>query len=301
MDPRAPTLDQLQIFLAVVDTGSFAAAARRLGRATSVISYAMTNLEAQLGLPLFARGGTKTPQLTEAGRAVLADARGVDHAVGELLARARGLTSGLEAEVGLVVDVMLPTARFTAALEAFNATYPTVTLRLHVEALGAATQLVLDGRADLGIAGPVATTGSALDTRIIGKVQLIPVAAPHHPLARTARLTMATARKHIQLVLTDRSELTRGQQFGVFAPRQWLLADLGAKHALLRAGLGWGSMPESMVAEDLANGRLKRLPLDAWEGIAYPLLAVHRADRPLGPAACWLRDRLAAELAATPA
>jgi len=54
MEPKPPTLDQIAVFLAIVETGSFAAAARKLGRATSVISYAITNLEAQLGVTLFA-------------------------------------------------------------------------------------------------------------------------------------------------------------------------------------------------------------------------------------------------------
>jgi DNA-binding transcriptional LysR family regulator len=48
-DPGTPTLDQLRAFLTVVDVGSFAGAARRLGRATSVISYSIANLEVQLG------------------------------------------------------------------------------------------------------------------------------------------------------------------------------------------------------------------------------------------------------------
>ena len=52
-DPGTPTLDQLQILLCVVDTGSFAAAARRLNRATSAITYAIDNLEFQLGLSIF--------------------------------------------------------------------------------------------------------------------------------------------------------------------------------------------------------------------------------------------------------
>lgn len=292
MEPKPPTLDQLQIFLAIVETGSFAAAARRLGRATSVISYAIANLEAQLGLELFDRGAAKTPQLTEAGRAVLADARSIALGVGELLARARGLGAGLEAEVALVVDVMLPASSFVAAVEAFQTEFPTVSLRLYVEGLGAATQLVLDGNADIGITGPVAHHVDELEVRQLGAIRLVPVAAPHHPLAQIQRVTLATARKHIQLVLTDRSELTKGQDFGVIAFRSWRLADLGAKHALLLAGIGWGSMPEAMVADDLATGRLKRLGLDAWDNVAYPLQAVHRSDRALGPAARWLLERL---------
>ena len=76
-NPGTPTFDQLRIFLAIVDTGSFAAAGRRLGRAVSVISYGIANLEAQLGLTLFEREGTRKPQLTVAGRALLAEARAI--------------------------------------------------------------------------------------------------------------------------------------------------------------------------------------------------------------------------------
>jgi DNA-binding transcriptional LysR family regulator len=60
-EPGTPTLDQLQVFLAVVDVGSFAGAARRLGRATSVVSYSIANLEAQLGVSLFDRQSTRKP------------------------------------------------------------------------------------------------------------------------------------------------------------------------------------------------------------------------------------------------
>src|SRR5262245_15029099 len=69
-----PTIDQLTVFLAVVDAGSFAAAGRRLGRATSAISYTIANLEGQLGVALFDRQQTRKPVLTEAGQAVLSKA-----------------------------------------------------------------------------------------------------------------------------------------------------------------------------------------------------------------------------------
>ena len=62
-----------------------------------------------------------------------------------LLAKARGLIAGLEAEVAIVVDVMLPIQRLVEVLDAFRAAFPTVALRLYVEALGAVAQLVLDG------------------------------------------------------------------------------------------------------------------------------------------------------------
>jgi hypothetical protein len=60
-----PSLDQLQVFLTVVETGSFAAAGRRLSRATSAVSYTIANLEMQLGIALFDREGTRKPVLTK--------------------------------------------------------------------------------------------------------------------------------------------------------------------------------------------------------------------------------------------
>src|SRR5438309_8177420 len=56
--------------------------------------------------------------------------------------------------------------------------------------------------------------------------------------------------QHRQLVLTDRSELSQGKEFGVFSANTWRLADLGAKHAFLRAGLGWGGMPVDARSEE---------------------------------------------------
>ena len=62
-DPGIPTFDQLQIFLAVVESGTFAGAGRKLNRATSVISYGISNLEAQLGIELFDREATRRPAI----------------------------------------------------------------------------------------------------------------------------------------------------------------------------------------------------------------------------------------------
>jgi DNA-binding transcriptional LysR family regulator len=291
--PRAPTLDQLRVFLAIVEAGSFVGAARRLGRATSVVSYAIANLEAQLGLQLFDRVSTRKPQLTDAGGAILSDSRTIAMGLDGLLAKARGLIGGLEAEVALVVDVMLPTHLLVEVLDAFRAAFPTVSLRLYVEALGAVAQLVLDRVASMGVSGPLSVRLDGLEQNPIGMVKLIPVAAPSHPLSRhKGPLPTSTARAHIQLVLTDRSPLTEGQEFSVIAVRTWRLADLGAKHALLLAGVGWGSMPEVMVREDLAAGRLVRLALDAWDDSLYPLQSLHRTDSPPGPAARWLIERL---------
>jgi DNA-binding transcriptional LysR family regulator len=280
------------VLTAVAEAGSFSAAARRLKRAQSVVSYTIANLEAQLGLELFQRG-QRRPELTEAGRAILADARRVGILVDELRARAAGLTRGLEAEVSLAVDVMFPVARLVAVLDAFARAFPTVGLRLRIEALGGVVELVNEQVCGLGISAGIATLFDSLARTPLCDVELISVAAPGHELAGLpGPIPVPMLRDHIQLVLSDRSRLTEGQEFGVLSLRTWRLADLGAKHALLLAGLGWGNMPRTMVEEDLRAGRLVHLPLAEGETRAFPLFLVHRTDSPPGPAGRWLAERL---------
>ncbi|WP_207458245.1 LysR family transcriptional regulator [Azospirillum sp. SYSU D00513] len=293
-NPGTPTFDQLRVFLTVVDVGSFAGAARRLGRATSVISYSITNLEAQLGVSLFDRGTTKKPRLTEAGRAVLSEARSIANGMGSLRAKVRGLARGLEAEVHLALDVMLPAWRVVDALKAFREAFPTVTLRLYVDALGAVTQMVLNRTATVGVSGPLDVEIDGIERIGVGFVDLVPVAAPGHPLA-AGRNAPGAGRDHVQLVLTDRSTLTQGWEFAVIGTRTWRLADLGSKHMLLKEGIGWGNMPLPMIQDDLDAGRLVRLDMPDCKGGPYRLQAVHRTDTPPGPAASYLISRFEAQ------
>jgi DNA-binding transcriptional LysR family regulator len=293
-EPGIPTFDQLRIFLTVVETGSFAAAGRKLNRATSVISYGVANLEAQLGVELFDRESTRRPRLTEAGRAVLAEAGHIAHGMDGLRAKVKGMLAGLEPEVRLAVDVMVPSRRLGELLRAFSEKFPTVALRLSVEALGAVAGLVLDRHAALGISGPLAAERAELERISVGAVELVPVAAPGHPLARIETLAPGAGRDHVQLVLTDRSTLSEGRDFGVVSGRTWRLADLGSKHSLLREGIGWGNMPLEMVEPDLASGRLVRLDMPDDPGGIIPLSAIYRRDAPPGPAGTWLLQQFSA-------
>lgn len=290
-EPGTPTFDQLKIFLTVVETGSFAAAGRALNRATSAISYGIDNLEAQLGVPLFERHGTRKPRLTVAGGAVLAEARTIGLGIDALRAKVKGLLEGLEAQVDLAIDVMLPSKWLGQTLGEFYQKFPTVALNLHVEALGAVTALVLDRKAMIGISGPLGEEVPGIEKVIMGSVPLIPVAAPHHPLALAKSLRPGMGRDHVQLVLTDRSPLTEGREFAVISPHTWRLADLGAKLALLREGIGWGNMPRPMIEADLAAGTLVELKMPDNTGTDYPLSCIYRSDTPPGPAASWLLER----------
>lgn len=293
-NPGTPTFDQLRIFLAIVDTGSFAAAGRKLNRAVSVISYGIANLEAQLGLSLFDREGTRKPQLTVAGRALLAEARSIAGGMDGLRAKVKGLLDGLEAEVDLAVDVMLPAEALGRVLRAFALEFPTVQLRLHVEALGSVTAMVLDGQAIVGISGPLALGVEGIDSMTAGSVEMVPVAAPDHPLGRMGHIPPGAVRDHTQLVLSDRSRYTEGRDFAVVSPKTWRLSDLSAKHALLREGVGWGNMPLPMIEGDLVTGALVRLVIPDHPSETYRFAGIWRRDTPPGPAASWLLEQLVA-------
>jgi DNA-binding transcriptional LysR family regulator len=145
--------------------------------------------------------------------------------------------SGLEAAVTLVVDVMLPTSRLVDAVQAFEAKFPTVTLRLHVEALGAVAQLVLAGIASIGVGGVQHTSTPGIEQCQVGDVELIPVAAPQHPLARNPPKLPGEARRYRQLILTVRSPFTEGQDVGVLGAETWRLADLGADRGPTETGI----------------------------------------------------------------
>src|SRR5476649_62168 len=256
------SFDQLRAFIGSVDEGSFSAAARKLRRAQSVVSELVSSLEGQIGVPLFDRSG-RYPRLTPEGAVLLADARSIASGVDGMKARAKGMASGLEPELSVVVDVLFPIAAITEAAKEFREKFPGTPLRLYVEALGAAYQPVLDGIAGFGIVGSLPLMPSGLTAERLMGVTMVMVAARAHPLAKyQGIIPKSELAKHVQLVLTDRSSLSKGREFGVMSPSTWRLADLFAKHAFLLGGLGWGGMPMHVVQDDLSSGRLVELSIE---------------------------------------
>lgn len=289
----AITLDQLRTFIAVVDEGSFSAAGRKLQRVQSAVSHAMANLETQLGVRIWDRT-TKIPTLTPEGKVLLGSARRICADVDALKSVAEGLVGGLEASVSLALDVILPVRAVVSMCREFAAKFPTVELRLHTEALSAVSTLVLDGTCQIGVIGPAAHA-QGLERQHFTSVQLITVVAKDHPLAaRTGRIPTPVLSEHVNIVLSERSSQRQTPDQGVLSSRTWRVADLGTKHALLLGGLGWGNMPEHMVREDIARGRLVRIRPAAWSDDQWnlSLSVVHRPELSMGPATRWILERL---------
>ncbi|WP_075257923.1 LysR family transcriptional regulator [Herbaspirillum camelliae] len=290
------SLDQLRTFIAAVDHGSFSAAGRALGRAQSVVSQAIGNLEGQLGVMLFQRIG-RYPQLTIEGTHLVADARRIVTGADGLKAKARSFVSGLEPELSIVVDVMFPQACLTHALSSFKQRFPSTPLRLYVEALGAVAQMVIEGRCSLGITGTLPYPPPTLMAERLFSERMMTVVAPGSPLSgRTGPVPLKDLMVETQLVLTDRSSLTDGTDYGVQGSNIWRLADLGAKHAFLLAGLGWGHMPRWLVLDDLKEGRLESIELEGPAAGIMPFQAVYRAGQLPGLAGRWLLERFCTEM-----
>lgn len=291
------SLDQLRTFVAAVDHGSFSAAGRALGRAQSVVSKTIGNLEGQLGVSLFERAG-RFPRPTSEGASLLVDARRIVTGADGMKAKARSFASGLESELGIVVDVMFPQSCLTHALAGFKQRFPGTPLRLNVEALGAVAEMVVEGRCSLGITGTLPFPPATLTTERLFSERMMTVVAPASPLAgRTGPVHLKDLMDEVQLVLTDRSSITDGIDYGVQGQNVWRLADLGTKHAFLLAGLGWGHMPHWLVADDLKAGRLECIELEGPAAGVMPFQAVYLNGQLPGPAGRWLLERFSKDVA----
>jgi DNA-binding transcriptional LysR family regulator len=128
----------------------------------------------------------------------------------------------LEAELTIVLDSMFPMPAVVKVLRAFTAKLPTVPPRVYVQSLGASAELVLDGTCMIGLLRLFFSDIALLKRFALLTIDLIPVVAPDHPLAALEG-PIDTHVLDRQLVLTDRSSLTAGRDYGVLSGRVWRL------------------------------------------------------------------------------
>jgi DNA-binding transcriptional LysR family regulator len=284
----ALTLDQMRVLVAVADAGSFSAAARKLGRVQSAISQSIQTLEMTLGLTLFDRSG-KTPTLTDAGRALVGDARALIAGAQAIRARAESMAQDVEPELTLAVDSLLPMPLLMESLKALRVAFPLLPASVFTEALGGAEQRLRDGAARLAIYTISPTSPCDLVSEFMTRVAMWPVVAADHPLAVLPQpLTREALEPHVQLVLTDRTPLTQNLSGGIVSRHIWRFADLTTRLDFLLAGFGWCNMPSHMVSGHVQAGQLKRLRIAHQEEIALPLYVVHERGRAPGRAGRWL-------------
>lgn len=293
------SLDQLRVLVTITDVGSFSAAGRKLGRAQSAISQAVATLEAIQGVVLFDRSGHR-PQLTEIGRVLVGQARLVLASAARFEAVAAGTRQGLEPELALAIDPLVPTAPLIDSMRALSDTFPDLPISFSTEGLGGSMRRLRSGSAALGICLLLPDVPEDIVAYPLLRVAMQPVVAPDHPLASLGRpATRSDLEPHVQLVLSD--PVDSGATYGLSSARLWRFVDLGRRLDFLLAGFGWCRMPEHLVATPVLEGKLIPLPIedDPNLGDGLVIYAAHRRDRALGPAGRWLLDRLRQRLTTT--
>lgn len=284
--PRV-TLEQWRTLQAVVDHGGFAQAAEALHRSQSSVSYTVARMQEQLGVPLLEIAGRKAV-LTEAGAALLRRSRNLLKEASQLEELAWNMDQGWEAEVQLVVDAAYPTERLAGALKAFMPQSKGCRVQLREEVLSGVEECLHDGTADLAISG-IGIAGYL--PQQLDDIEFVAVAHPDHPLHRLGRaLTHNDLQSHLQVVIRDSGRRQPRDAGWLGAEQRWTVTNLNTATQLVVQGLGFAWFPEHAIAEQLARGSLKALPLVQGGRRAANMFLYANKDKPLGPATRILAD-----------
>lgn len=293
------TLDQLRVLTTIAETGSFSAAGRRLGRAQSAISQAVATLENIQGVVLFDRSGFR-PVLTEIGRVLVTEARAVLSGAARFEAIAAGTRAGIEPELTVAIDPLVPTAPFIDSLHALRARFPVLPVSFSTEGLGGAERRLRNGSAMLALCILLPNVPEDVAALPLLGIDLVPVVSSAHPLAGLDRpVTSAELDDHVQLVLSD-PIAPDGPSYGVIGTKAWRFVDIRHRLDFLLAGLGWCRMPQDVVTPYLNAGDLVTLAIedDPVRSLGpLTIYAAHMRNRALGRAGTWLFEDLRERLA----
>ena len=295
------TKDAIQVFLAVLDKGSFSAAARSIGRVPSAVSMTIANLEADLNLELFDRRG-REPLPTTAARALEAKARFMLQQFELWEAQALALSKGLESRLSLAIAPELLASDWAGPLGQLAQRYPS----LQVEVLAApeddAIRLLHEGRVQLAVVFESPQFDSRECCQEMARENLLAVIAPDHPAIAGGRaLRTEDLAEHRQIVVAGREQDASPPRF-LQAHHHWPTDSHTAALSMLQAGLGWGFLPESLVKPQLSNGSLVELTLDNISSFsALWVDVIWSSSRPLGLGAQYFIDLIRARQTSQPA
>jgi len=287
------TYDQLVAFLAVAGEGTFTAASFALHKSQPAVSKLVRNLEDELGLQLFDRAQYRAT-LTDAGRLFHSRAASVIESSEALKSFGMQLAGDIEPIVRLAVEAVTPLAPIMQILRAAQERYPTVRIELSTERLIGATDALREDTADLAVATKLGVDSVKLELAHFRTVRILPVARFDHPLALSgATIPRGLLRAHAQIVLRDSAQGMDSPSVNVVeGVLRWSVTDVAAKKEVILAGMGWGGLPEHVVADALASGELVQLEVPEFEVGAMELFAIRRRDRAHGVVASALWEEL---------
>lgn len=289
------SLEAIEVVDTIARHGSFAAAASRLNKVPSTISYAVGKLEEQLGMLLFERNGPRV-SLTAAGEEMLREGRWLLGAAGDLESRMRQIATGFESELRLVHDSLIPTQALIDDIRAFEDLHCGTRLRIGCEALTGSWEALREGRADIVIAAGEGPAGGGYQAVTVGSLDFAFCVAPLHPLAQLKRpLQRGDLLGHNAIVVGDSARTLSDRTVGLLAGQQRItVPSMVAKIACQVGGLGHGYLPRACVELELARGTLVELATEEPRAPEPFWLAWKTGSA--GQALKWWRQRLSRPL-----
>lgn len=278
------TLDQARALDAIAREGSYAKAARALGKAHSAVVYAVKGLEDAVGAAVFDRSGYRAV-LTPLGRRVLEHCRALLAADAELAALCRAARAGFEPSLAIVFDGLLPVGPILAAARRVAEISPETRVSLFSDFLGEVEARAEREEADVALTVVPFARGIGAE-RPLAPLPSLLVAAADHPLAaRGDALGAADLEGHPFLTVRGSDQRLRMSTSALGKHAEFRLSDFHAKREALLRGMGWGWMPGYLIADDIARGALAVLPWGEERGRHEfrPTLHVRRG-RDGGPA-----------------
>jgi DNA-binding transcriptional LysR family regulator len=276
------TVEQWAVLAAVVDRGGFAQAAEALHRSQSAVSYAVARLQEALDVPLLVVEGRRAV-LTPAGQTLLRRARDVLSDFETLERLATSVKRGWEAELRLVVDAAFPREHLLKIIAELQQLCPNTQIQLSDAVLSGAEEAITEDAADVVITTRVPPGHLG---ELLMDVRFIAVARADHALFDLDRtLTAADLARHVQAVIRDSVAQHPRDEGWLGAERRCTVGSMEASLAIVQAGLAFAWLPEHLVADAIARGALRALPLDSGGSRNVPLSLVLVRPEIAGPAA----------------
>lgn len=264
------TSDNVQVFLAVLDNGSFSAAARKLERVPSAVSMAIAQLESDLDVQLFDRSGSREPRPTAAARALEAQARMLAQQLAQLNRQAEALQMGLEERLTFAIAPELLSTNWADALTPLIAEFPALAVEVLAAPQTDALELVHSGRAHLALVFERPAIDGREEFQEMGQETLVAVMSPQYRPwkqaveaqgADNASLSVEQLAHTRQILVASRDPQQTDLRF-VFSRQLWRTDSHLAALSLINAGLGWGWLPRSLVDSHIHAGLLMEIPVE---------------------------------------
>ena len=284
--------DQIEAFVLAAELGSFSAAARRLGKAQSAVSTAIANLEIDAGVILFDRSA-RNPVLTDEGKALLPNAKGILLGNQEFFSKANSMAEGTENDLCIAIEQGISMGPLMDVIAQFSIDFAYVELEILRPGPNDTATLLKEGRADLGLMTEQESYPMGFQFRGVGHSLLVPVCAPSHPLGKLAQISFHDLRQYRQLIPRSRSLAAVGQLGQRKGTAVWYAESPALIEEFVQQGFGWAELPLSVVSERIRTGSLVRLNYafqqsDILEGIDV----VWTEQQALGVAGHWVKDKL---------